>query len=91
MSTHDQSFISGGEVVYRGQLISETTARNCDRRIAARVKGNVYKMVVMFCWDVWCGDGGTDKQTGGQVLAVLKMLRMSLLVTIRDRTRNEYI
>lgn len=33
----------------------------CDR-VAARVEGKVYKMLVRP--DVWSGDGGTEKNTG---------------------------
>lgn len=33
----------------------------CDRRIAKREKGKVYKKVARSAIDVWFGDGGTDK------------------------------
>lgn len=34
-------------------------------RISGRVKGKVYKLVVSY--DVWFGNGGTNKKTGGGV------------------------
>ena len=61
----------------------------CDRRVAARVKGKVYKMVVrpamLYSLEAVAL---TKRQEAELEVAELKMLRFSLGVTRMDRIRN---
>ena len=64
----------------------------CDRRVPARVKGKVYKVAVrpamLYGLDTVVL---TKRQEAYMGVAMLKMLRFSLGVTIMDKIRNEYI
>lgn len=39
----------------------------CDRKMAAKVKGEVYKIILEACCDLWFGDSGADIKTRGRV------------------------
>ena len=64
----------------------------CDRRVPARVKGNVYKVAVrqamLFVLETVAL---TKRQQAEMGVAELKMLRLSLGVTRMDTIRNEFI
>ena len=64
----------------------------CDRRVPARVKGNVYKVAVrpemLYVLETVAL---TKRQEAEMEVAELKMLRFSLGVTRMDKIRNEYI
>ena len=64
----------------------------CDRRVAARVKGKVYKTVVRPAMLYGLEAVALTKRQEAELeVAELKMLRFSLGVTRMDRIRNEYI
>ena len=64
----------------------------CDKRVAAKVKGKVYKTVVRPADAVWFGDSGTDQEVELEV-AELKILRLrfSLGMARTDRIRTRDI
>ena len=64
----------------------------CDRRLLARIKGNVYSSVVRPA--MVCGLGTvtvTKKQVEEMEVAEIKILRFAMGVTRKDKIRNEYI
>ena len=64
----------------------------CDRRVAARVKGKVYKGVVRPAMPYGLETVAlTSKQVAELEVAEMKMLRFSLGVTRMDKIKNEYI
>lgn len=64
----------------------------CDRRVAARVKGKVYKTVVRPAMLYGMETVALTKRQEAELeVAELRMLRFSLGVTRMDRIRNEYI
>ena len=64
----------------------------CDRRVAARVKGKVYKVSVRPAMLYGLETVAlTKRQDAEMKVAELKMLRFSLGVTRMDKIRNEYI
>ena len=60
----------------------------CDRRVPAKVKGKVYKTVVLHVLET---AALTKKQEAELEVTELKMLRFSLGVTKIDKIKNEYI
>ena len=64
----------------------------CDRRLPARVKGNVYSTVVrpamMYGLET---EAATKKQVEEMEVAEMKMLRFAVGVTRKTKIRNEYI
>ena len=64
----------------------------CDRRVAARVKGKVYKGVVRPAMLYGLETVAlTSRQVAELEVAEMKMLRFSLGVTRMDKIKNEYI
>ena len=64
----------------------------CDRRVPARVKGKLYKVVVRPSMLYGLETVAlTKRQEAEMEVAELKMLRFSLRVTRMDTIRNEYI
>ncbi|KAK3555144.1 hypothetical protein QTP86_009995 [Hemibagrus guttatus] len=64
----------------------------CDRKISARIKGKVYRMVVRPAMLYGLETVSLRKRQESELeVAELKMLRFSLGVTRLDRIRNEYI
>ena len=64
----------------------------CDRQIPARVKGKVYNVAVRPAMLYGLETVAlTKRQEAEMEVAELKMLRLSLGVTIMDKIRNEYI
>ena len=64
----------------------------CDRKLSARVKGNMHKSVVrpamLYGMETVVV---TKRQVGKMEVAELKMLRWALWVTRKDKIRNEYL
>ena len=64
----------------------------CDRRVPARVKGNVFTVAVRPAMSYGLETVAlTKRQEAEMEVAELKMLRFSLGVTRMDKIRNEYI
>ncbi|KAK3531629.1 hypothetical protein QTP70_025816, partial [Hemibagrus guttatus] len=64
----------------------------CDRKISARIKGKVYKIVVRPAMLYGLETVSLRKRQESELeVAELKMLRLSLGVTRLDKIRNEYI
>ena len=64
----------------------------CDRRVPARVKAKVYKVAVRPAMLYGLETVALTKRPEAEMdVAVLKMLRFSLGVTIMNKIRNEYI
>ena len=64
----------------------------CDRRLPARVKGNVYSLVVRPAMVYGLETVAvTKKQVEEMEVAEMKMLRFAMGVTRKDKIRNEYI
>lgn len=64
----------------------------CERRVPARVKGTVYKMVVRPAMLYGLDTVSLKKRQEAELkVAELKMLRFALGVTRMDRIRTEYI
>ena len=64
----------------------------CDRRVPAREKGKVYKVVVRSAMLYGLETGALTKRQEAEIeVAELKMLRFSLGVSRMDKVSNEYI
>ena len=65
----------------------------CDRKLSARVKGKMYKSVVVGPAMLYGMEtvAVTERQVAKMEVAELKMVRWALGVTIKDQIRNEYV
>ena len=64
----------------------------CDRKLSAKVKGKIYKIVVrptmLYGMETVAV---TERQMGKMEVAEFKMVRWALGVTRKDKIRNEYV
>ena len=64
----------------------------CDRKLSAKVKGEMYKSVVrptmLYGMETVAV---TERQVGKMEVAELKMVRWALKVTRKDNIRNKYV